>query len=208
MPSLRLRLSKEVTTRWPPSTPPLGKSLRNKDRRCIGLCRRALLFRPQSIRIPLRLVEHLVTLLLLQARHLVLPNVELPQLALELAEALQTLRRQRTAHGRGLDGAAGLPLMLAVAEAALLPQLFDLREGRFNTLIPFPELDLAQTRRVDEQAAAGGPEQLAVRGGVPAAVVPLAHLARALGVAAEETVDEGRLADARGAEEAHGLARD
>src|SRR3954454_12649759 len=169
--------------------------------------RRRSSFRPQPIRVPLRLVDHLVALLLLHARHFILPNVELPQLALELAEALQTLRRQRATHGRGLDGAAGLPLMLAVAEAALLPQLFDLREGRLDPLVPFPELDLAQARRIDEQAAAGGQEQLAVRGGVPAAVVPLAHLARALGVAAEKTVDERRLADARGAEEAHGPAR-
>src|SRR4051812_6327737 len=149
----------------------------------------------------LGLVEDLVLLLFLETGQLVLADVDLPQLALELAVALQALRRQLAAPGRGLDRAAGLPLVPAVGEAAALGQLLDLGEGRLDPLVPLPELDLPHSGGIDEQPAGGGAEELAVGGGVPAAVVPLADLACTLDLAPEQAVDQGRLADARGAEQ-------
>ena len=92
--------------------------------------------------VPLRAVGGLVLLFLLQAGEIVLAEVELPQLALELAVALQALGSQRAALHRGLDGAAGLALVTTVGEAAALGQRLDIREGGFDALVALPELNL------------------------------------------------------------------
>src|SRR5262245_17065901 len=91
--------------------------------------------------------------LLLQAREIVLAEMELPQLALELAVALQAPGRQLAALRRGFDGAAGLALVPAIGEAAALGERLDVGEGGLDALVSLPELDLAQARRVDDQAA-------------------------------------------------------
>lgn len=148
-------------------------------------------------------MQDLDPLLLHEAGQLILADVELVQLALELAVALQTLGRQP-----GLDGAAGLTLMPAVAEAAAHGQLLDVREAGLDARqVSFPQMQLAQPRSVDEQAARGGEEQLAMRGGMAAPVVALPHLGGLLDLAPQQIVAEGGLADARGAEQPDRPAR-
>ena len=59
-----------------------------------------------------------------------------------------------------------------------------------------PELQLAHSWRVDDEAATRQHHQLAVRGRVPAARIGCAHLACPLNVDADEAVDDRALADA------------
>src|SRR5262249_20561091 len=71
--------------------------------------------------------------------------------------------------------------------------------------IAVPELELAHSGRVDEDAAAGNEEHLTRRCGVAAFAVGLAHVVGGLAMLAQQRVDERGFADAGGAEERAGL---
>jgi hypothetical protein len=92
----------------------------------------------------------------------------------------------------------------AVAEVAAGGEGVNVGEGIVEAA--FPQLDLAHPRGVDEKAAAGQFEQLAMRGGVPAARVGGPHFGGPLPLVAAQPVDQRRLADARRAEEGNRLA--
>ena len=125
------------------------------------------------------------------------------QLALQLRVALPALPRQRAVGERLADRAAGLLIVGAVGEAAAPRDLLDVAEGLLE--VGVPELQLAHPGRVEDDAAAGQQDQLAVGRRVPARLVVLAHLLRREQLLADERVDDRRLADAGRAEQ-HGRA--
>src|SRR5882757_4826658 len=100
-------------------------------------------------------------------------------LALELAHRVEALRVQLAGCDRGGDAAPGLAVVPAVAELAAPGGRDDVRErvpdarGRCHA-------GQSQPGRVDQQRTVVELEQLAVRGGVAAAGVALAHGERAL----------------------------
>src|SRR6266536_1901904 len=116
-----------------------------------------------------RLVYGAPALLLLAAAALVLAQGQVPQLALQLAVALEPRRPERATGGGGGDRAAGLLGVAAVREAAAGGESLHVREGAVEGVRRRPELQLAQPRRVDEQRGAGQAQQLAGGGGVPPA---------------------------------------
>ena len=75
------------------------------------------------------------------------------ELTLELTRMLQALAGQRSRLDRGLDGAARLTLVPAVAEAALLCQRIDVVEaGPGQVLVGVdPQRQLSHAGRVDQQ---------------------------------------------------------
>src|SRR6185369_14534668 len=97
---------------------------------------------------------------------------------------------------RGPYGATGFGFMLAVREAAGSAQLLDIGEGFLQTAVGFPELQLAESWRVDDECAAREAHELAVCGCVPPASV-IANLSSTEMIFAEQTVDECRFANAR-----------
>jgi len=118
---------------------------------------------------PRRLVDRLPPLLLLALPALVLAKREVPQLALQLAIALEAGRAQGPVRRRRRHRAAGLLGVRAVREAAGRGQGVDVRESAFEGVRCRPELQLAQPRSVDEERAGGETQQLAMGGGVAAA---------------------------------------
>src|SRR2546425_13055303 len=96
------------------------------------------------------------------------------QLTLELAPALVPLRVERAGRERGANGAARLLPVRAVREAAFRDQRLNVIEGCFQPVIGVPELQLAQSRRIEHKPAARERDELAVRCGVPSAAVRLA----------------------------------
>ena len=86
--------------------------------------------------------------------------------------------------------------MRAIGETALRRQRSDFVEDFLNTPLPRPKLQFAHAGRIDERAANGQRRQLAMRTGVPAAAVGLAHRAGEEALCAEQPVDDGRLPNA------------
>ena len=103
----------------------------------------------------------------------------------------------------GFDRAAFFARVLAIAEAALLSQFFDVGECAVHA---FPGLQLAQARGVDEQRAAGGFQELAVRGGVAATAVGFADGCGRLALAAKQAIDQRRLPRPRRSYECDGFS--
>src|SRR5919201_1284184 len=122
---------------------------------------------------------------------LVRPRLDRCELPLQLPPAAQTVKLEDAVVDGGLDRAAGLALVCAVVEAALRRELLDVRER--GSEVTFEQLQLAQARRVDHEAAALETEQLAVRRRVSPGAV-----GRELGgphqLLAREAVEQGRLA--------------
>ena len=135
------------------------------------------------------------------ARPLVAQRGDVLQLALQLAVALHPLRGDAARGPRRAHRASRLLVMAAVAEAAGARVRGHVGEHRVQAALAFPQLQLAQAGRVHEHAALGQHDQLALGGGVAAAGIVLAHLARVLAVPAQQPVDQRRLADAGGSEE-------
>src|SRR5205085_2525920 len=127
------------------------------------------------------------------------------QLSLESTTARHTRGVERARLDGGLHRAAGLVLVTAVAEAAALGKLVDIRERPADTAFGLPQLDLAQARRVDHHAATRKADQLARHRGVPADAVA-ADLARRQAVGTKQSVDERRLSHTRRSDERDGLA--
>ena len=118
--------------------------------------------------------------------------------ALEAGEAIGV----EAALGDGLaHRAAGLLIVLAVPEPAVLHQVEHVGEGPLDALAGQPQAHGPHARRVDEPSLAGQRQQLGGDGGVATALVAGAHLGGGLHARAEQRVDERRLADAAGAEE-------
>ncbi len=86
--------------------------------------------------------------------------------------------------------------MPAIGEAAAECQLFDVEENLGEGLRPSPQLDLSQAGGVDDEAAAGHLQQLAMAGGV-APLAALVHISGAQHLLAEQAVDQGGFPDAR-----------
>ncbi len=131
----------------------------------------------------------------LRARALVVAGGLEVQLSLELAVALQPLRRQRAGGDRRPHRAARFGLVHAVAKLALGRQLLHVVEGLGDALVGLPQLHHPHPRGVDDAPAAGQRDQLTVGGRVSAAAV-VADLARGQPLLVDQPVDQRRLAHA------------
>lgn len=107
----------------------------------------------------------------------------------------ETRDRQRPRFDRRPHGTRWLFFVFAVAESAVFGEREDVGKRAFDSVTARPQRDGPQTRRVDEPAPRWQRNELGCNRGVSAALVALAHLARALDVAADERVDKGRLTD-------------
>jgi hypothetical protein len=123
------------------------------------------------------------------------------RLALELSVGLEPAGLEPAVLHGGEDGAPRLARVPAVAETAVAGERLDVLEGRRDTLAGPAHVDRPESGRVDEEPAAREPEQLAVRRRVATTGVAGANVADRLAGLAEEGVEEGRLADARRAEQ-------
>jgi hypothetical protein len=131
-----------------------------------------------------------------------------PQLALQLAPALEPLPIQLAGRERREHGAARLARVRAVVEPALGSELLDVGERRIQRFpADVPELQLAEAGSVDHDSAAGKEDQLAPRGRVPTLVVVCTRLVRREQLFARPAVHERRLPDAGGAEQHSGRPR-
>ena len=90
--------------------------------------------------------------------------------------------------------AAGFVFVLAVAEAAALRRLLDVRERGTDARIGIPQPQPTHARHVNHVAAAGHGDHLAAYRGVTTLAVALAHAARFLHFFANKHVDQARLA--------------
>ena len=115
--------------------------------------------------------------------------------------------RQRAIGEGGPHGAARLGLVAAVGEPAPARELGDVGERGVHAVGRARDAERADPGGVDEQRAAGHPDELAVGGRVAAAGVVLADGAGPLPLGAQQGVDERGLADARRAEHDRGPAR-
>src|SRR5262247_1126875 len=97
--------------------------------------------------------------------------------------------------------------MTAIAVSTFERERFDVIEGFFYRLAHIPQLQLAHSRRVDQEPAVRQEHQLPVRRRVPSLRVGLANVPCLLNLAANETIDDRALAHTRRAEERSGLSR-
>src|SRR6188508_2250909 len=147
---------------------------------------------PAGLRVSPLLLRELPPLLALERlRPAVAPALQPGELALELAVALQALGGERSRADGSAHRASRLGLVGAVVEAAgrcqrgyVLERLSD------STVRLAPELELAQSRRVDHEAAARDDDQLPMGGRVPPAAVALPDLPRLQLLSAEHAVDQ------------------
>src|SRR5688572_33178128 len=95
--------------------------------------------------------------------------------------------------------------MRAVAETATLGECGNVREARLDAADVVEQPELAQARRVDQHAAAGQLDELACRRRVPPAII-VAQPFDGLHLSPQQPIRQRRLADARRADEADGLA--
>ena len=95
----------------------------------------------------------------------------------------------------------GFFLVFAVAESTVLGQSKDVRERTLDAVSARPQGHGAQTRRVDQPPSGWQRNEFRGNRGVAAALVTLAHLSRALHVAADKGIDERRLAHTARSEE-------
>ena len=94
--------------------------------------------------------------------------------------------------------------MTAVAELAAAGKRRDVREGVVERLGGVPELDFAQARRVDDEAAFLTNDELAVHARVAAARVPVPDFASGQQLPTDQPVDDRGLAGAGRTEERDG----
>lgn len=106
----------------------------------------------------------------------------------------------------GIDGAAFVALVFAVAKEALLGEGFDVGEAIAEGVFVGPHLDFTDAGVVDEDAAIGEDDEFAGDGGVAAFAGDFIDFVGPEPVFAEELVDEGGLANAGGANEGEGGA--
>ena len=129
-----------------------------------------------------------------------------PQLALQLDPASVALGGELARGERRIHRASWLGRVRAVVEATVRRQRLHVGE-RLVDAAAIPQLQLANARRVDHDAAARQLDQLAMHRRVPALVVVDARLLHGHALAADEAIHERRLADAARAEQDGGDAR-
>jgi hypothetical protein len=117
---------------------------------------------------------------------------------LQLVIRLQPRRGDSSLFHRGSHRAARFLLVPAIAEVAVGAHRLDVRKRVERA---FPELHLAHARRIDNQSTARQDQQLAMRGGMAAALILVPHVLDPLPRFANQRVDERRLADVRAADE-------
>lgn len=86
--------------------------------------------------------------------------------------------------------------VLAVTEAAVAGEGFDILEGRFDALLEIPQLNLAHPWGIDDQCAIGESDQFAVAGGMLSTIVSSADVFDLLTFFTKNLVEEGRFPDA------------
>jgi len=121
-------------------------------------------------------------------------------LALEFEVAGEACSIEFARGDGGLDCAARLALVAAIAEAALLGERGDVGEAGVDSARVLDQAELAHTGCVDENPAAGQHDKLTACGRVAAAAI-LTQRFGALDLATQKAVDERGLADARRADE-------
>ena len=89
--------------------------------------------------------------------------------------ALPASKRQRAVGEGGLEGAAGLDRVAAIAKTALAGQCNDISKRGLNAGLGGPRLDFAHAGGIDHDDAVGRDEQFALRGGVATLAVDLPH---------------------------------
>src|ERR671923_995259 len=185
-------------TRGDPETDARGRSGRRRRRRAPPEQRPS-----PALRVPARACPAPHRLPGFGPRPPVLLQFERTELALQLLVAAVAIRIERAVRERALDGAAGLALVAAVAEATMLEERFDVAERRAEPFFGIPELELPHARRVEHEPTTRERDQLARRRRVPPAPVT-PQVAGRERLLAEQLVDERRLADARRAEQRSG----
>jgi len=128
-------------------------------------------------------------------------DVECVELGEHRPVVLHPIVVEQTRLDGGVHSAAGLDVVAAVGEPAALRKCINVREGARDAVVGLPHTDGAQTRRVDQDAATRKQEQLSMCRGMPAATVRFADRVGLLHIVVEQSVDEGRLSDTRGADE-------
>ena len=131
---------------------------------------------------------------------MVLAAFEIVKLLLELDVALPAGGFEGAVVERLPHRAARFGTVPTVTETALCGERFDVLERHAEALFISPQLQLAHARGVDDDAAAGLDDQLAMRRGVAPAPVVLTHFADGE-LSTEEGVDKRGLADTGQAEQ-------
>jgi len=106
----------------------------------------------------------------------------------------------------GLDGAAGVGVVLAVAEFTLKGELVEVLEGFAEGGFISPHVDFTNAGVIDDEAASGEGDELSPGGGVAAFSGEFIDVASGEFVALEEGVDKGGFTDAGGADEGDSVA--
>src|SRR3954466_3700341 len=128
-----------------------------------------------------------------------------------LLEARPVLGRQSAGFQRLADGATRFGHMPAVAEATGFRDGDDVLELVTDSVarpldLHLPDPELTHAGRIDEERSAGHDDQLPVGRRVAAPGVALPHVPGALGSAADQRVDQRRLAHARHPDQRQRLA--
>src|SRR2546430_2186835 len=101
----------------------------------------------------------------LRAGALVLQHAQAVHLAGEPKVAVEPLRREVSLLDRGGHRAARISRVAAVGVPARGGELFDVREGAGDALLRVPQLELAHSRRIEQEPAVEKEEQVAPGGG-------------------------------------------
>src|SRR5438552_13263156 len=116
------------------------------------------------------------------------------KLALELAPRAQAAERKPSLLDGGQDRAAGLVRVCTVREAAVGGERLDVLEGALD--VALPELELSQSRRVDDERTVRKRDEFTVRGRVPTGSIR-GECRRAHQLRPGQPVQQRRFADAR-----------
>lgn len=99
--------------------------------------------------------------------------------------------------------ASRLIVMRTISKTTLARENLYIDKCLSKTIIHIPELDFTHSWGIDHKATAGKNKKLAMRGSMPPFAVDLPNLPHSLQVAAQQVVDESRLADTRRAKKSH-----
>src|SRR5262245_12333469 len=138
----------------------------------------------------------------------VLFALEKVQLALKLLVAREASGFERSFRHRGFHGAARFGLVPAVLEPAGSGEARNVVESllELHVLVTIPELDFAESRRVDKMRATGHTDQLTVRGRMAAAIVAFPYRRDAQHLSAQQVVDDRGFARTRGTQQDAGFS--
>src|SRR3989442_6464088 len=151
------------------------------------------------------LVDQLPLWALLDLQQHVGLDLDRAQLPLQLAVTGKATRIERPVLQRRNDSTIGFALMPAIGKPAAECQLLDVEENLSKGFRPGPQLDLPQARCVDDEAAAGHLQELAMTGRV-APLATFVHIGRPQHLLAEQAIDQGGFADAGRSHQHRGLS--